>query len=80
MIKLNPAKLKPIDLARLLAKAGRVRITKKQIDADLKLGAPHNANGTLHLVRYTAWLVTTTRNKVGDRAASSQHRSPKHQH
>lgn len=54
--RLNPAAL-PIDqLATLLSRAGGQPITGPQIRSDIDAGAPSNADGTLHLVHYTAWL------------------------
>ena len=46
-----------MELAQLLSTAGGVAITVAQIETDIEAGAPCNADGTLHLVHYTAWLV-----------------------
>ena len=53
--KIDPAKLQPAQLARLLTKCGQktgVASVRKNITA----GAPTNPDGTIHLVQYTAWL------------------------
>jgi hypothetical protein len=55
--KLNPAALPLADAARLLSAAGGQRITLDMLEADRVAGAPANADGTLNLVHYAAWLV-----------------------
>jgi hypothetical protein len=52
---INPAALTPGELASALSKAG-AQITEEQVKQDLAEGAPTNADGTLHLVHYAAWL------------------------
>jgi hypothetical protein len=54
---LNPTALSLADAARLLAKAGGVSITEVMLRSDVAAGAPTNADGTLNLVSYAAWLV-----------------------
>jgi hypothetical protein len=54
---LNPAALSVADAARLLSKAGGGPVTKAMIETDLAAGAPANADGTINLVHYAAWLV-----------------------
>ena len=46
--------------ALLLSKVGGRPITEAMLQADLAAGAPQNADGTLNLVRYAAWLVKET--------------------
>ena len=53
----DPTKISPADLAKLLSKAGGVAVSAETIQADLEAGAPQNADGTIHLIHYTAWLV-----------------------
>ena len=53
--------LSPLDLARLLNKAGAPGLSEEQISFDLASGAPANPNGTINLVHYTAWLVAQSR-------------------
>jgi hypothetical protein len=55
--QLNPAALPVADLARLLSAAGGARIEVEQIQADIDAGAPTNADGTVNLVHYAAYLV-----------------------
>ena len=55
--KLNPAGLPLADAARLLSAAGGQRITVDMLAADRVAGAPANADGTLNVVHYAAWLI-----------------------
>ena len=56
--RLSPAALSIADAARLLSKvAGGQPVTIEQIEQDVLSGAPTNADGTLNLVHYAAWLV-----------------------
>jgi hypothetical protein len=43
--------------ADLLRRAGSQRVTVAALRADLEAGAPVNADGTLNLLAYGAWLV-----------------------
>ena len=54
---LNPTSLTVADAARLLARVGGQPVTVEMLEADLAAGAPTNADGTLNLVHYAAWLV-----------------------
>ena len=54
---LNPNALVLPDAARLLTKAGGWPVTEEMLQADLGAGAPENADGTINLVHYAAWLV-----------------------
>jgi hypothetical protein len=54
---LNPAALTPEDAARLLTRVGGQAVTVEMLHADRKAGAPRNADGTINLVHYAAWLV-----------------------
>ncbi len=47
----------PAQAAKILSAAGNRRITEAMIYADIDSGAPVNADGTINLVHYTAWLV-----------------------
>lgn len=53
----NPAALPLADAARLLAKVGGHSITERMVRADMEVGAPTNADGTINLIQYAAWLV-----------------------
>ena len=48
--QLNPASLTPEDAARMLG------ISLDMLRADLDAGAPTNADGTINLIHYAAWL------------------------
>ncbi|GJQ27819.1 MAG: hypothetical protein HBSAPP02_28510 [Phycisphaerae bacterium] len=54
---LNPTALPVADAARLLSAAGGTRVTVEMIQADVDAGAPTNADGSINLVQYAAWLV-----------------------
>ena len=54
---LNPNALSLANAARMLTKAGGQPVTIEMIQADLAAGAPANADGTINLVHYAAWLV-----------------------
>ena len=54
---LSPTSLTVADAARLLTKVGGQPVTVGMLEADLAAGAPANADGTLNLVHYAAWLV-----------------------
>ena len=53
----DPNRLTPEQAAKLLSAAAKIRIPVEQIAEDLEAGAPQNADGTLNLVHYAAWLV-----------------------
>ena len=42
--------------AKILAAAGQRRITEAMVKTDIDAGAPSNADGTINLVHYAAWL------------------------
>jgi hypothetical protein len=48
--------LTPAQAAKILAAAGSRRITEAMVRADIDAGAPTNADGTVNLVHYAAWL------------------------
>jgi len=54
---LDPNRLTPDQAAKLLSAAAKVRIPVEQIAEDLEAGAPRNADGTISLVHYAAWMV-----------------------
>ncbi len=57
MSRLNPAALGVADAARVLSRIGGKPVTDDKLRADIDAGAPTNANGTINLVHYAAWLV-----------------------
>ena len=64
--RINPLALPIPDAARLLSKAGGRVIRSDQIEADVAAGAPQNADGTLNLVTYAAWLARARERVHGD--------------
>jgi hypothetical protein len=56
----DPAALSPEELARLLTAAGGRPVTAEMIAEDHADGAPANADGTISLVNYAAWLARET--------------------
>ena len=57
MSRLNPAALGVADAALVLTRIGGKPVTEEMLRADIDAGAPTNANGTINLVHYAAWLV-----------------------
>ena len=60
---LSPTALSVADAARLLTKVGSQPVSEQMIDADVANGAPTNADGTINLVHYGAWLVREIANR-----------------
>ena len=58
---LNPQALRLDVLARILSAAGPKVVTVDMLQADIDAGAPTNADGTLNLVHYVAWLLKEMR-------------------
>jgi hypothetical protein len=54
---LNPAALPVADAALVLSRAGGTPVSEEMLRADIEAGAPTNADGTVNLVHYAAWLV-----------------------
>ena len=54
---INPSALALAEAVRLLAKVGGPSITELMLRNDVTAGAPTNADGTINLVHYAAWLV-----------------------
>ncbi|MBS0186934.1 MAG: hypothetical protein JSS51_02625 [Planctomycetes bacterium] len=57
MARLNPAAMPVADAARVLTRLGGKPVTDAMLHADIDAGAPVNADGSLNLVHYAAWLV-----------------------
>lgn len=64
---MNPTALTPADAARLLARVGAPSITEVMLRDDVASGAPTNADGTINLVHYAAWLVREMGHSAGER-------------
>lgn len=60
MSRLNPAALLVADAARVLTRLGGKAVTEDMLNADIVAGAPTNADGSINLVHYAAWLVKET--------------------
>jgi len=54
---LNPAALRIDDATKVLSRMGGKTVTADMLEADLDAGAPTNADGSINLVHYAAWLV-----------------------
>ena len=57
--QLNPAALRPEDAAKALG------ISEDMLRTDIDAGAPTNADGSINLVHYAAWLNREMRNADG---------------
>lgn len=57
---LSPTSLTVADAARLLSRVGGQTASQQLLEADLVAGAPANADGTINLIHYAAWLVRET--------------------
>ncbi len=57
MSRLNPAALPVADAARVLTRLGGKPVTEAMLHADIDAGAPTNADRSINLVHYAAWLV-----------------------
>ena len=54
---LNPQALSPEDAARVLSASGWKPVTVEMIRDDIDDGAPVNADGTINVILYAAWIV-----------------------
>ena len=65
---LNPAALAVPDAARVLARIGGKPMTEDMLETDIDAGAPTNADGSINLVHYAAWLLREMHSEraVGD--------------
>ena len=57
---LNPAALRIEDAAKVLSRMGGKPVTAAMLEADIDAGAPTNADCSINLVYYAAWLVRET--------------------
>lgn len=53
--------LTPDALAAVLSKAGGTTVTPQMIATDVESGAPVDHDGSINLIRYTAWLLKQAR-------------------
>ena len=70
--RLNPTALAVADLAVLLSRSGGTRISPDLIRQDLAAGAPQNADGTVNLIHYAAWLVHQGPDRVTEGVAEGR--------
>lgn len=63
MAAIDPARLSPEQLAKLLTKAGRRALSEGDVEQLIAEGLPTNDDGTLHLVHVAAWLIKATNGK-----------------
>jgi len=54
---LNPTRLALSDAVRALRAAGSSQVTVESLQGDIEAGAPTNADGTLNVIHYAAWLI-----------------------
>jgi hypothetical protein len=54
---MDPNRLTPAQAAKLLSAAAKVQVPIEKIERDMADGAPANADGTLSLMSYAAWLL-----------------------
>ena len=55
--EINPTALSPEVAAAVLARSCGQPVTADMIRDDIADGCPTNADGTLHLVTYVAWMI-----------------------
>ena len=55
--KIDPSKLTPQQTAELLTRLGSESVDAESVEDDLVNGAPVNADGSLNVMRYCAWVV-----------------------
>ena len=53
----NPNALTVEQLATVLSNAAKRKVPSERIHADIEAGAPTNADGTISVLQYTAWLL-----------------------
>ena len=57
MSEYNARALKPEELVRALKAAGSRTISEETVAADIAAGAPANADGTVDIFLYAAWVL-----------------------
>ena len=62
---LNPVALSLADAARVLSTAGGQRVTIEMLEEDVAAGAPTNADGSINLLHYAAWVCLKIRDDSG---------------
>jgi len=54
--KLQPTALTVESASKLLTAVGGKTVTEEMVKKDIEAGAPVNADGTVNLIHYAAWL------------------------
>lgn len=54
--QVDPTRLTVEQLVKVLSAAFRERLEETNVRKDIEAGAPTNADGTLNMVHYVAWL------------------------
>jgi hypothetical protein len=62
--RLDPTAMSVANAARLLTAGGGREISVEMLEEDLAEGAPRNADGTINLVHYGAWLIKGMSNRA----------------
>jgi hypothetical protein len=55
--KLDPASLNIENLVKVLRASGSNEITEEKVQTDIDEGLPVNADGSINLIHYAAWMV-----------------------
>ena len=68
---LNPLALSPENLVKVLVKSGYRAMTMEMLQNDIDSGMPVNADGTVNLVKYMAWMIKEI-DRDGNESESAQ--------
>ncbi len=68
---LNPMALSPENLVKLLVRSGCRIMTLELLQRDIDSGMPVNADGTVNLVKYMAWMIKEI-DRDGNESESAQ--------
>jgi hypothetical protein len=59
---LDAQRMRLAEMARVLSLSGPKPVTLEMLEADIAAGAPTNADGTLNLIHFTAWMAKELKN------------------
>lgn len=68
---LNPLALSPENLVKVLVKSGCRIMTLEMLRRDIDSGMPVNADGTVNLIKYMAWMIKEI-DRDGNESESAQ--------
>ena len=68
---LNPLALSPENLVKVLVKSGYRTMTMEMLQSDIDAGMPVNADGSVNLVKYMAWMIKEI-DRDGNESESAQ--------